>query len=568
MSAKKNNPKIVDIQSRLDATVFLNELYTVFFRAGAEINEAQKVLAEACDQIGEEALIVELCRKLTTLENDNTSYLVWALEEIGGPQTVQHLQRIVDAPQTRHNIRMDAAYVLTMLGQPVEGLQIKAQLSEGFQSLLNEAEETLSKVAPEERVFALIELLNSLEAGVGAQNSAELYAALIAGLQAETHPLAADLLWVLGMFRASEEIQQSAKQALLKSQQTPTESMVDGIGKCRFDRGYYADDHKTDPSQGQILVSAKLSSGHYILFSFLIDYAFWGGGVKDFSVFPNQSQEDIQDIVSQFDMGVLEIRQIDATQTQKRIREALQANAQHNRPIPSAYRGYHQMVVQVIFDGEPFIELPSLYDEAQSPLSGKAGQVENLIQSAMQEAAFSPAQITNARMLWRDFFQTENPTIRKPEVWAASVDYVIGLLEGQADQTQQTTAKRYGVSAASISQRYFDIYGDFLNFQNGAIAYKTDKALVSFDPSDLLDLIDEDMLSDFFDEGDEPDYEGYLAAYQGHGKGRPKLSKEELEEYMLEFGVLYENEDDLNPEQKARMKELAHVLLFDLDDLI
>lgn len=567
MSAKKNNPKIVDIQSRLDAHVFLNELQAVFFRPGAQINEAQKVLEEACDEIGEEALIVELCRKLVTHENDNTSYLVWALEEMGGPQTVQHLQQIVDDPQTRHKIRMDAAYVLTALGQPVEGLQIKAQLSEGFQGLLNEAEETLSQITPEERVFTLIELLNSLEAGVGAQNSAELYASLIAGLQAETHPLAADLLWVLSMFRASEEVQQSARQALLKSQQMPTQRMVDGIGACRFDKGYYADDDKTDPSQGQILVSAKLPSGRCILFSFLIDYTFWGGGVKDFSVFPNQSQEDIQDIVSHFDMGVLKVRQIDAAQTQKRIREALQANAQHNRPIPLTYRGYHQMVVQIFFDGEPFIDLPSKDDEAQSPLPGKAGQVEHLIQSAMQEAVFSPEQITNARMLWRDFFQTKNPSIRKPEVWAASVDYVIGLLEDRTDQTQQTTAERYGVSAASISKRYYDICSDFLNFQSDAIAYKTDKAPVSFDPSDLSDFMDEDMLADLFDEGNEPSYEGYLAAYQIQGKGRPKLSKEELGDYMLEFGALYENEDDLNPEQEARMKELAHLLLFDMDDL-
>lgn len=567
MSAKKNNSKIVDIQSRLNSNVFLNELHRVFYRPGGEINEAQKVLAEACDEIGEDALIVELCRQLIVRENDNTSHLVWALEEIGGPQTVQHLQRMIDDPQTQHKSRMDAAYVLTMLGQPVEGLQIKAQLSEGLQDLLDEAENTLSQIAPEERAFALIELLNSLEAGIGAQNSSALYASIIAGLQTKKHPLSADLLWVLSMFRASEEVQQSAKQALLKSQQTPTQSMVDGIQACQFDRGYYSDDDATDPSQGQILASAKLPSGHYILFSFLIDYTFWGGGVKDFSVFPNQSQEDIEDIVSHFDMGVLKVREIDVAQTQKRIRKALQANAQHNRPIPVAYRGYHQMVVQIFFDGEPFIELPSRDDETQSPLSGKAGQVESLIQSAMQEAAFSPEQITNARMLWRDFFQTENPSIRKPEVWAASVDYVIGMLEGRSDQTQETTAKRYGVSAASISQRYFDIYGDFLNFQNGAIAYKTDKAPVSFDPLDLPDFIDEDMLSDLFGEDDEPDYEGYLNAYQQYGKGRPKLSKKEFEAYLFEFGALYENEENLMPDQKKRMQELEHLLLFDVEEL-
>lgn len=568
MATQKNNPKIFDIQSRLNANVFLNELQTVFCRPGGQISQAQMVLEEACDEIGEEALIGALCRQLAVRENDNTSYLVWALEEMGGPQTVAHLQRMIDDPETDPKSCKDAAYVLMMLGQPVEGFHLKADLSEGLGGLLDEAEKNLSQVAPEERAFVLVELFTHLEKSVGGQNLTELYDALVTGLQTETHPLSADLLWVLGMFKAPEQIQHAARQALLKIQKTPTQEMVDGILKGQIDAAYYADDQTAESSQGQILVSVKHPSGRYTIFSFLIDYTFWGGGAKDFFVFSNQSQEDVQDIVSQFDMGILKVREMDAAQIQKRIREAFQANLLHNRPIPPDYRAYHQLVVHLLFDGEPFVELPSLEDEAQSVLPHKAGQVDRLIQSTMQEAAFTTAQITNARMLWRDFFQSEAPTIRKPEVWAASVDYVIGLLEGRADQTQQTTAKRYGVSAASISQRYFDIYGDFLNFQNGAIAYQTDKAPDSFDLSDLSDLIDEDMLSDLFDEEAEASYEAYLAAHKKHGKGRPKLSKKELDETVREFSALYENEDDLTPTQKKRLQALEHILLFDVDGLL
>lgn len=60
--------------------------------------------------------------------------------------------------------------------------------------------------------------------------------------------------------------------------------------------------------------------------------------------------------------------------------------------------------------------------------------------------------------IWKTFCEKKSPVIRKPEAFAAAVEYYVNAISlNGASVSQAKLAKKYGVSASTISSRYKEI---------------------------------------------------------------------------------------------------------------
>jgi hypothetical protein len=62
--------------------------------------------------------------------------------------------------------------------------------------------------------------------------------------------------------------------------------------------------------------------------------------------------------------------------------------------------------------------------------------------------------VEEAEKLWSEYFTESKPAIRKEEIYAAALDYLVSKDIRGIASTQAETAKKYGVSPASLSSRY------------------------------------------------------------------------------------------------------------------
>jgi len=83
-------------------------------------------------------------------------------------------------------------------------------------------------------------------------------------------------------------------------------------------------------------------------------------------------------------------------------------------------------------------------------------QVEKLFVEGMEHSEFGVPEIIRAVRLWRQFKERASPTHRRPEVYAAAVEYVMALFGFYGD-SQVQIAERYGVSPSSISSKWHEI---------------------------------------------------------------------------------------------------------------
>ena len=85
----------------------------------------------------------------------------------------------------------------------------------------------------------------------------------------------------------------------------------------------------------------------------------------------------------------------------------------------------------------------------------RLAEVPVLLKQKMASASFyNDAQLNNALTLWHDFIEEQDPASRKPEIYAAGVDYLIGLIDRVGAVTQSEVASRYGTSVSSVSSVY------------------------------------------------------------------------------------------------------------------
>lgn len=82
--------------------------------------------------------------------------------------------------------------------------------------------------------------------------------------------------------------------------------------------------------------------------------------------------------------------------------------------------------------------------------------VEELFLSGLEESEFGVPEIVRAVRLWREFRERAHPTYRRPEVYAAAVEYVM-VLFGFYGDSQASIGRRYDVSPASISSKWREI---------------------------------------------------------------------------------------------------------------
>lgn len=563
---EKRSDKIIDIQGRLGAASVVNELTGMFAQGDRDIRSAKVVLQRGIDAFGEEEVVEELCRRLAGLQSDeDATFALWGLEAIGGPRTIRRMREMMQTSELASRIRTGAAMVLNGLGESVAPDELPAPGPEDFREMLTETERQLDQVAEEERAFMLNDLLDQLVSHVGQTHTDDMFRMLVDSLEAQDARVAADMIWTIREFGPEEGIRDHARKALETLQErgfAPTPAMVTGTYSGTFSRAYISN-MGGDDSQGQLFVVWEQGPDRLLTLSFMVDYTFWGGAVKDFFLRPAMTEEIFSGILAQsrsFGVPMVEIEEAEAC---RMAVEALQANADRMRPLPQGYRRYHNLVDRMLLKGAFPGGIPSVDDERRSPLPEKAGRVETLLVDMMPQAEYNAEQVRNGRMLWRDYYETQAPRVGKPEVWAAAIDYVIGDLEGRTDQTQQAVAKRYGVSTASICNRSRELRDTFIDVEQGAIAYMTEKG----PPVEMEDLYD--LLGDAFDEevaeDPEEDYQDYLACYEDEGEGVRKLSFEEFKRLTREIEDLVEIEEteDLTAVQRRRLRELDRLLLLE-----
>jgi hypothetical protein len=83
-------------------------------------------------------------------------------------------------------------------------------------------------------------------------------------------------------------------------------------------------------------------------------------------------------------------------------------------------------------------------------------QVERLFVEGMEHSEFGVPEIIRAVRLWRQFKERAGPVYRRPEVYAAAVEYVMTLFGFYGD-SQLQIAERYGVSPSSISSKWHEM---------------------------------------------------------------------------------------------------------------
>jgi tetratricopeptide (TPR) repeat protein len=81
-----------------------------------------------------------------------------------------------------------------------------------------------------------------------------------------------------------------------------------------------------------------------------------------------------------------------------------------------------------------------------------------IIQDAMREGGFTREHVSRARRLWNDYRETRGSwELLKPDVCAAALEYAIARLHGLDGVTRASVARRYGVSASAIADRFDDM---------------------------------------------------------------------------------------------------------------
>ena len=81
-----------------------------------------------------------------------------------------------------------------------------------------------------------------------------------------------------------------------------------------------------------------------------------------------------------------------------------------------------------------------------------------IIGDAMREGGFTREHVARARRLWVDYRSARGSwELLKPDVCAAALEYAIARLHGLDGVTRASVARRYGVSASAIADRFDDI---------------------------------------------------------------------------------------------------------------
>ena len=149
---------------------------------------------------------------------------------------------------------------------------------------------------------------------------------------------------------------------------------------------------------------------------------------------------------------------VEAGESPPRLEEALQVAREALALAPES--GDHARLVAWSERGAPpeadvASEPPERASRTDRP--PEPDPVVAILEREMARADYSPRQLQHAVSLWEDFRQGRELRHRKPEIYAAAIEYAMARLVGRQGGTQVAIARRYGIATTSLSQRYGEI---------------------------------------------------------------------------------------------------------------
>ncbi len=87
----------------------------------------------------------------------------------------------------------------------------------------------------------------------------------------------------------------------------------------------------------------------------------------------------------------------------------------------------------------------------------KIEAVVEALERGMRESGYSADQVDRARHLWSDYAEGRRVRVRKPEAYAAALEYAMALILRRRGVTQAKIARRYGIAPGTLSSRYHAI---------------------------------------------------------------------------------------------------------------
>ncbi|MFZ5918489.1 MAG: tetratricopeptide repeat protein [Chloroflexota bacterium] len=101
----------------------------------------------------------------------------------------------------------------------------------------------------------------------------------------------------------------------------------------------------------------------------------------------------------------------------------------------------------------------ALVERFEALFSNALDDVEKLITSTMTQAGLPLEQVGAAIQMWLEFriaWGRQPLNMRKPEVWAAALDYTVRKINFR-EMTQKEIAAAYGISERSVRARFNDL---------------------------------------------------------------------------------------------------------------
>ena len=161
----------------------------------------------------------------------------------------------------------------------------------------------------------------------------------------------------------------------------------------------------------------------------------------------HQLEPDHDEIAASYAHCLARIGQLDGALTLARIAFQL---APRNRD--------HARLVSWIESGAPPGEktVPTGAGEPRSRRRDvpKLEAVVEALERGMRDSGYSADQVDHARHLWSDYTAGRRVHVRKPEVYAAALEYAMALILRRRGVTQATLARRYGIAPGTLSSRY------------------------------------------------------------------------------------------------------------------
>ena len=165
----------------------------------------------------------------------------------------------------------------------------------------------------------------------------------------------------------------------------------------------------------------------------------------------HQIEPDHDEIAASYAHCLARVGQLDGALTLARIAFQL---APRNRD--------HARLVSWIERGAPPTEKASGGARATQPQRSrrnvpKSEAVVEALERGMVESGYSADQVDRARHLWSDYAEGRHVRVRKPEAFAAALEYAMALILRRRGVTQAKVARRYGIAPGTLSSRYHAI---------------------------------------------------------------------------------------------------------------